>query len=100
MGGSRRESFAGRRLSAGIRRRLPGRNIATQYNKRYLELAPERAYDLHGRGIAVARKLTFSDVEYRAGNEVLAIIAVAPPPATAPASTHQLPPQAVPSLVG
>jgi CheY-like chemotaxis protein/anti-sigma regulatory factor (Ser/Thr protein kinase) len=43
---------------------------------RYLELAPERAYDLHGRGIAMARKLSFATLEYRgAGNEVVATIA-------------------------
>jgi len=42
---------------------------------RYLELAPERAYDLHGRGIAMARKLSFASLEYRGtGNEVVATV--------------------------
>ncbi len=46
---------------------------------RYLELAPDRAYDLHGRGIAIARKMSFSKLEYRgAGNEVVAVIVIDP----------------------
>ncbi len=41
----------------------------------YLEIAPERAYDNHGRGIAMARSLSFDSLEYRGkGNEVLAVI--------------------------
>jgi len=41
----------------------------------FLELSPNRAYDLHGRGIAMARRLSFSELEYRgAGNEVVATI--------------------------
>ena len=30
----------------------------------YLEMQPDRAFDLHGRGIAVARKLSFTSLEY------------------------------------
>ena len=41
----------------------------------YLELDPERAFDPHGRGIALARLSSFDSLEYRGnGNEVLAVI--------------------------
>lgn len=37
----------------------------------YLEMAPERAFDNHGRGIAMSRLLSFDQLEYRgSGNEV------------------------------
>lgn len=39
----------------------------------YLDFAPERAFDLHGRGIAMAAKLSFDGLEYQGnGNTVLA----------------------------
>lgn len=38
----------------------------------YLDFSPERAFDPHGRGISVARMLSFDSMEYRgAGNEVV-----------------------------
>ncbi|MCG3202377.1 MAG: Chemotaxis response regulator protein-glutamate methylesterase [Gammaproteobacteria bacterium] len=38
----------------------------------YLDFNPARAFDLHGRGIAMSRLMCFDDVEYRGrGNEVL-----------------------------
>lgn len=41
----------------------------------YLDFAPERAFDLHGRGIAMARKLSFDSVVYQGnGNTVVATI--------------------------
>ncbi len=43
--------------------------------KRFLDIEPARAFDTHGRGIAMARRLSFSSLEYRGtGNEVLATI--------------------------
>lgn len=43
--------------------------------QRYLEMSPERAFDTHGRGIALSRLLSFDSLEYRGwGNEVLACI--------------------------
>ena len=40
----------------------------------YLQFSPERAFDSHGRGIALARNLSFSRLEYQGcGNEVLAV---------------------------
>lgn len=39
----------------------------------YLDFSPERAFDLHGRGIAMARNLSFDHLEYFGnGNSVLA----------------------------
>ena len=41
----------------------------------YLEMSPERAFDTHGRGIAMSKMLSFDHLEYQGcGNEVLARI--------------------------
>lgn len=41
----------------------------------YLEMSPERAFDTHGRGIAMSRMISFDSLEYcGAGNEVRASI--------------------------
>lgn len=41
----------------------------------YLDFAPERAFDLHGRGIAMARKLSFDQLMYQGnGNTVMASV--------------------------
>lgn len=41
----------------------------------YMELKPERAFNTHGRGIAMARMLSFDALEYRGkGNEVVATL--------------------------
>lgn len=38
----------------------------------FLEMAPERAFDTHGRGIAMSRLLSFDHIQYRGrGNEVV-----------------------------
>src|ERR1051325_7695716 len=43
--------------------------------KQYWDIDPRRAFDTHGRGILMARHLTFSTLEYRGrGNEVCAIV--------------------------
>jgi CheY-like chemotaxis protein/anti-sigma regulatory factor (Ser/Thr protein kinase) len=43
----------------------------------YLELRGERAFDIHGRGIAMARRLAFDTLEYQgSGNLVLATVAL------------------------
>nr|WP_240905662.1 response regulator [Thiorhodococcus mannitoliphagus] len=45
--------------------------------QKYLDLDPARAFDSHGRGIAMARHLAFSSLEYQgSGNRVRAIIKV------------------------
>ena len=42
---------------------------------RFLEIDPARAFDTHGRGIAMARHLSFDSVEYRgSGNTVVATV--------------------------
>ena len=41
----------------------------------YLEISPERAFDTHGRGIAMSRMVSFDRMEYRGtGNEVYAAV--------------------------
>lgn len=43
--------------------------------REYLEFSPERAFDTHGRGIAMSRHVSFDEVEYIGrGNEVRAIV--------------------------
>lgn len=52
--------------------------------KRYLDVEPGRAFDNHGRGIAIARAVSFDSVEYRgSGNEVVATVRLAPAQAAA-----------------
>jgi DNA-binding response OmpR family regulator len=44
----------------------------------YLDMSPERAFDTHGRGIAMSRMISFDSLEYRGcGNEVEAAIRLA-----------------------
>ncbi|CAG0995009.1 partial serine/threonine-protein kinase RsbW, partial [Rhodocyclaceae bacterium] len=44
--------------------------------QRYLDFDPERAFDPNGRGIAMARMMSFSRIEYHDnGNEVMAVVA-------------------------
>ncbi|UXY14931.1 response regulator [Chitiniphilus purpureus] len=46
--------------------------------KPFLEFAPERAFDPHGRGISMARMLSFDSVEYQGrGNQVVAKVRLA-----------------------
>lgn len=45
----------------------------------YLEPDPTRVFDTHGRGITIARRLSFDDLEYRgSGNEVVATLKLEP----------------------
>ncbi len=49
--------------------------------RRYLTLSPDRALDNHGRGIAIAGMVSFSQLEFRGrGNEVVASIHLADTP--------------------
>jgi phosphoserine phosphatase RsbU/P len=44
--------------------------------RKYLQMAPERAFESHGRGIALAWAISFDRLEYRGrGNEVVAAVA-------------------------
>jgi DNA-binding response OmpR family regulator len=51
---------------------------------RYLDIDPRRAFDRHGRGILMARHVSFSSIEYRGcGNEVVATVDCCTPEAAA-----------------
>ena len=41
--------------------------------KSYLEMHPDRAFDLHGRGIALARQLSFTSLEYLGKGNIVRI---------------------------
>ena len=46
----------------------------------YLEIDPKRAFDPNGRGIAMARQLSFSKLEYQGcGNKVQATVTIPNP---------------------
>lgn len=54
-----------------------GRGFAWQ---EYLELDPKRAFDPNGRGIAMAKQISFSKLEYQgSGNKVLATVVIPGP---------------------
>nr|CRH05768.1 Response regulator receiver protein [Candidatus Magnetococcus massalia] len=47
--------------------------------EQYLEFSPERAFDSHGRGIAMSRMMSFTSLEYQGrGNQVVATVALEP----------------------
>ncbi|MEI6412870.1 MAG: response regulator [Pseudomonadota bacterium] len=47
----------------------------------YLEIDPSRAFDTHGRGVALARLISFDRIEYLGcGNRVVATVTLSPPP--------------------
>lgn len=73
--------FSGRRAEVLVRRgdgelSFQIRDQGAGFNwQAYLEMSPERAFDTHGRGIAMSRLISFERVEYRGcGNEVEALI--------------------------
>ena len=46
--------------------------------QQYLDMDPARAFDTHGRGIAMSRMISFDAVEYRGnGNEVEVTVSIA-----------------------
>lgn len=59
------------RVGDEITIRIKDQGHGFDYSK-YLELSPDRATDLHGRGIATARTMCFDTLEYQGkGNEVV-----------------------------
>lgn len=55
--------------------------------KRYLEMSPDRAFASHGRGIAMARTISFDEIWYRGvGNEVVCTLTLAKEATNEPAS--------------
>ena len=73
--------FAGRRAEVEIRRgdrelifNIRDQGVGFDWQG-YLEMSPERAFDTHGRGIAMSRLISFDRLEYLGrGNEVEAAI--------------------------
>lgn len=58
--------------------------------RRYLEFDPDRAYDPNGRGIALARQMSFARLEYRdPGNVVEAVVSLNAIPETVSALAAQ-----------
>lgn len=75
--------YRGRQVEVRYRRNASGVEVVIKDEgegfdwQRYMEMAPERAFDCHGRGIAMSRALSFDDVEYRGkGNEVAVRIGI------------------------
>lgn len=73
--------YAGRQAEVIVRReagalRFTIRDQGDGFDWRgYLDMSPERAFDTHGRGIAMSRMISFDSLEYRGrGNEVEAAI--------------------------
>lgn len=70
----RRASVAVERDEGEIRFRITDQGDGFDWHP-YLEIDPERAFDNHGRGIAMARMLSFDRLEYMGqGNSVLAVV--------------------------
>lgn len=72
------EPYRSRRVTASIQRSSAGLAISITDEgpgfdwQSYLELDPSRAFHSHGRGIAMAKRLSFSSVEYQGrGNQVV-----------------------------
>lgn len=62
------------RLPNSIRFTISDQGNGFDWTK-YLDFDPERIFDPHGRGIAMARKLSFSTLEFQGnGNSVLATV--------------------------
>ena len=56
------------------------RDCGSGFNwRQFLEMSPDRAFDTHGRGIAMSRMISFDHMEYLgSGNEVEAIVHLPP----------------------
>lgn len=53
--------------------------------QRYMQVDPQRVFDTHGRGIAMANRLSFSQIEYRGcGNEVIGTVVCGEQPSRPP----------------
>lgn len=74
--GVRRARLAIERLAEGYEFTIRDEGSGFRW-ERYLELSPERAFHAHGRGIAMAKALSFDFLEYRGcGNTVVARVMV------------------------
>jgi anti-sigma regulatory factor (Ser/Thr protein kinase) len=71
---AKRAEVAFERLDGRIEIRIRDEGGGFDWN-RYLQVDPLRAFDTHGRGIAMANRLSFHHLEYRGcGNEVVGTI--------------------------
>jgi len=71
---AKRAEVAFERLDGRIEIRIRDEGAGFDW-KRYLQVDPLRAFDTHGRGIAMANRLSFHHLEYRGcGNEVVGTI--------------------------
>lgn len=62
------------RTAAEVRFTIRDSGAGFDFN-RFLDIDPSRAFHSHGRGIAMARRLSFTSLDYRgAGNEVVATV--------------------------
>ena len=77
---SRRVTITLEREPGAIRLTICDEGSGFDWHK-YVELHPVRAFDPHGRGIAMALMMSFDSLEYR-GNGNTVVVAIAPPPAT------------------
>ena len=78
-------AYAGRQVVVDYRRepdciRVVIRDEGNGFDwKRYVDMDPARAFDTHGRGIAMSRMISFDTIEYRGcGNEVEVTVRVPP----------------------
>jgi CheY-like chemotaxis protein len=63
-----------RRAADAVRVRITDQGQGFDW-RQYLDMAPDRVFDNHGRGIAMARLLSFDSLEYRGnGNQVEAMV--------------------------
>ena len=70
----RRATLSFERLEDEIRMLITDQGAGFDWTH-YLDMDPDRAFDSHGRGIAMARMMSFTSLEYRGrGNEVMAVI--------------------------
>lgn len=62
------------RLPQGLSLHITDQGKGFDWQK-YMDFDPERAFDTHGRGIAMANKVSFDQVEYRGnGNQVMTVL--------------------------
>ena len=72
--GARRAELAIRRTGSELSFRITDQGAGFDW-RNYLEMSPDRAFDTHGRGIAMSRMISFDRLEYlAAGNDVEAAI--------------------------
>lgn len=73
------DDYADRRVRVELRRHAQRATVRIQDEgagfdwQSYIEVDPDRAYDLHGRGIALARQIAFQQMEYKGCGNVVQV---------------------------